>query len=101
MYKLIQNIKGRNIILGTENPDEMVSHSVLSMVFRPGQATLKEQEIWFDFVENNQSDNFPGNNLCSEEYNRETTAAIQAEQAKVVLVLTVGSSLHREIMQQV
>ena len=41
MYKLIQNIKGRNIILGTENPDEMVSHSVFVHGIQTGAGNFK------------------------------------------------------------
>lgn len=63
MYKLIQNIKGRNIILGTENPDEMVSHSVFVHGIQTGAGNFKGAGNLVRFVENNQSDIFQGTTL--------------------------------------
>ena len=59
----MQNIKGRNIILGTENPDEMVSHSVFVHGIQTGAGNFKGAGNLVRFVENNQSDIFQGTTL--------------------------------------
>lgn len=58
MYKLIDNINKRDVILGTENPDEMVSHSVFVHGIQTGADKYKGAKNLVRFVENNQSDMF-------------------------------------------
>lgn len=65
MYKLIENIAGRDIVLGTEYADEMASHSVFAhgIQINPVASNLKAAGNLVRFVENNQSDIFQQHNL--------------------------------------
>ncbi len=65
MYKLIENIAGRDIVLGTEYADEMASHSVFAhgIQVEPVASNLKAAGNLVRFVENNQSDIFQQHDL--------------------------------------